>query len=109
MKNNTDILSHEEANNKDIKIFKDGHGINEIQRLLEQNGYPFVKQRSLRTLIDRLRKTEKTLKKSKRNEIRFKNSTTANLLHQRQLNKNISNSVHYVRSSNQGTRPFTEK
>ena len=49
MKNNKDILS----------LFKDGHGINEIQRLLEQNGYPFVKQRSLRTLTDRLRKTEK--------------------------------------------------
>ena len=49
MKNNKDILS----------LFKDGHGINEIQSLLEQIGYPFVKQRSLRTLIDRLRKTEK--------------------------------------------------
>ena len=58
MKNNNDILS----------LFTDGHGINEIQSLLEQNGYPFVKQRSLRTLIDRLRKTEKNLKKSKRND-----------------------------------------
>ena len=30
MKNNKDILS----------LFKDGHGITEIQSLLEQNGYP---------------------------------------------------------------------
>ena len=34
-------------------LMKDGHGINEIQSLLEQNGYPVVKQRSLRTLIER--------------------------------------------------------
>ena len=61
MKNTKDILS----------LFKDWHRINEIQSLLEQYGYPFVKQRSLRTLIDRLRKTEKNLKKSKRNEIKF--------------------------------------
>ena len=33
MKNNKDILS----------LFKDGHGIDEIQSLLEQNWYPFVK------------------------------------------------------------------
>ena len=49
MKNNKDILS----------LFKGGHEINDIQSLLEQNGYPFVKQRSLRTLIDHLKKTGK--------------------------------------------------
>ena len=61
-----------DENNKDIlSLFKDGHRINEIQSLLERNWYPFVKQRSLRTLIDRLGKTEKNLKKSKRNEIKL--------------------------------------
>ena len=52
MKKNKDILS----------LFKDGHGINEIQSLVEQNGYPFVKQRSLRT--DTNRWLEKNGKKS---------------------------------------------
>ena len=49
MKNNKDILSP----------FKDGHRINDMQSLLEQNGYPFVKQRSLRTLTDHLKKKGK--------------------------------------------------
>ena len=95
MKNNKDILS----------LFKDGHGITEIQSLLEQNGYPFVKQRSL---------GKKNLKKSNLISLALFQIFSvflkrSNLLHQKQLNKNISNSVHYVRSSNQGTRPFTEK
>ena len=58
MKTNKDILS----------LIKNGSAINKIQDILEENGYPFVNVRSLRTVIDRLKKTEKTLKKSKRNE-----------------------------------------
>ena len=41
---------------------------------MEEDGYPFVKLRSLRTVIYRLKKTEKNLK-SKRNEVQtFYNS-----------------------------------
>ena len=49
MKTNKDILS----------LIKNGSAINKIQDILEENGYPFVNVRSLRTVIDRLKKTEK--------------------------------------------------
>ena len=61
MKPNKDILS----------LFKDGIGTNRGQNMLEEDGYPFVKLRSLRTSIDRLRKTDKNLKKSKRNDFQL--------------------------------------